>query len=209
MKNNYIKIVLTFALMGQSLCAMNQEPTKESLKSAIEENNFYKILHVDYDATKNDIKSAYNKLSLLFHPDRYPTSAKKLKELGFEDVAVSAEAFKKIGIAYAELSDPENKAAYDKRNAKRIAQDRARKKREAEEARKKHEKALKIEEEKRKSGRLPRIHTPLEEWQIIEEYGPSENESFENSELGPEWEVATDSDIEDEDEDWEFVDVPV
>lgn len=90
------------------------------------------------------------------------------------------------------------KAAYDRRNAKNIARFKAQEAREIE--RKKHE-----EEEKRKSGLLPRIYVPREEWEIIEEYSPdSDEESADGSSLGEEWEVATESEPED-DEEWEFI----
>lgn len=58
----------------------------------IDENDPYNILKVSLNATERDIKIAYRKLALQFHPD-------KNKEKGAEDM------FKKITSAYAILSD--------------------------------------------------------------------------------------------------------
>lgn len=64
--------------------------------------DYYEILGVDRSADEKALKSAYRKLALKFHPDQNPGDAE-------------AEAkFKEIGEAYAILSDPEKKAAYDR-----------------------------------------------------------------------------------------------
>lgn len=63
--------------------------------------DYYKILGVSKDASSEEIKKAYRKLALKYHPDRN----KGDKE---------AEAkFKEINEAYAVLSDPEKRKQYD------------------------------------------------------------------------------------------------
>jgi molecular chaperone DnaJ len=62
--------------------------------------DYYKILNVDRNASKADIKKAYRKLALKYHPD-------KNKEKG------SDEKFKQISEAYAVLFDDEKRAMYD------------------------------------------------------------------------------------------------
>ncbi|KAG0176067.1 hypothetical protein DFQ28_000199 [Apophysomyces sp. BC1034] len=63
--------------------------------------DYYKILGLSKDASDSEIKKAYRKLALQYHPD---------KNAGDE----KAEArFKEIGEAYAILSDPQKKARFD------------------------------------------------------------------------------------------------
>ena len=65
-----------------------------------EKPDFYEVLGVSRDATKDQIKDAYRKLAMEFHPDRN-------KSPGAE------EKFKEISEAYAVLSDDQKKQQYD------------------------------------------------------------------------------------------------
>lgn len=56
------------------------------------------MLGVNKDANENDIKKAYRKLAIQWHPDKNPDNAKEAEEV-----------FKKIGEAYAVLSDKEKR----------------------------------------------------------------------------------------------------
>ncbi len=65
------------------------------------EKDYYRILGVSRNATEEEIKSAFRKLALKYHPDRNP---------GDKD----AEAkFKEINEAYEVLSNPEKRRIYD------------------------------------------------------------------------------------------------
>lgn len=68
--------------------------------------NFYEILGVDKKASDNDIKKAYRKLSLKYHPD---------KQVGKtdEEKAEAELKFKQVNEAYQTLSDPEKRRTYD------------------------------------------------------------------------------------------------
>jgi len=67
--------------------------------------DYYKILGVGKDADENQIKKAYKKNALQWHPDKNSES---------EDSKKKAESmFKELGEAYAVLSDPQKKRRYD------------------------------------------------------------------------------------------------
>ena len=63
--------------------------------------DYYKILDVDKNASKEEIKKAYRKMAMKYHPDR--TKGDKEAE----------EMFKKAHEAYAVLSDDEKRKQYD------------------------------------------------------------------------------------------------
>ena len=63
--------------------------------------DYYTILGVDRKASAEEIKKAYRKKALLYHPDRNPGD----KE--------AETRFKKISEAYAVLSDPKKRSEYD------------------------------------------------------------------------------------------------
>jgi curved DNA-binding protein len=63
--------------------------------------DYYEVLGVKKDCSTQDIKKAYRKLAMQYHPDRN----KGDKE--------AEEKFKKISEAYAVLSDPEKRKQYD------------------------------------------------------------------------------------------------
>ena len=69
--------------------------------SAMPEQDYYALLGVDKGADASEIKKAYRRLAMKYHPDRNKDDD-------------SAEAkFKSLQEAYAVLSDPQKRAAYD------------------------------------------------------------------------------------------------
>jgi len=68
----------------------------------VSKRDYYEILGVARDATDPQIKSAYRKLALKHHPDRNPGDA------------AAEEEFKAAAEAYAIISDPEKRSAYDR-----------------------------------------------------------------------------------------------
>ena len=64
--------------------------------------DYYEVLGVSREAANGEIKSAYRKLALQFHPDRNPNNPE------------AAESFKEASEAYAVLCDPEKRALYDR-----------------------------------------------------------------------------------------------
>lgn len=63
--------------------------------------DFYEVLGVANSASEKDIKKAYKKLAMKFHPDKNP------------DDPSAAEKFKEVKAAYEVLTDKEKRAAYD------------------------------------------------------------------------------------------------
>lgn len=70
------------------------------------DENLYEILGLDKNATEKDIKTAYKKLALKYHPDKCAATTPEEKD------ANEAE-FKKMSRAYDVLSDPEKRLQYD------------------------------------------------------------------------------------------------
>jgi len=63
--------------------------------------DYYEVLGVSRDASLPDIKRAYRKLAVQFHPDRNPTTRRP------------RSAFKEASEAYAVLSDADKRVRYE------------------------------------------------------------------------------------------------
>ena len=64
--------------------------------------DYYEILGVTRTCTEVELKSAYRKLALQFHPDRNPNNHD------------AEDKFKEVSEAYAVLADSEKRAVYDR-----------------------------------------------------------------------------------------------
>ncbi len=67
-----------------------------------EKRDYYEVLGVPKDASADDIKKAYRKLAVKYHPDRNP------------DDKDAEEKFKEAAEAYDVLSDSDKRAKYDR-----------------------------------------------------------------------------------------------
>ena len=68
----------------------------------MDKRDYYEVIGVGRDASDDDVKKAYRKLALKYHPDRNPGDAE-------------AEAnFKEAAEAYEVLSDPQKRQTYDR-----------------------------------------------------------------------------------------------
>lgn len=68
----------------------------------MEKRDFYEVLGVTKEATKEEIKKAYRKQALKYHPDKNPGDKK------------AEEKFKEAAAAYEVLSNDEKRARYDR-----------------------------------------------------------------------------------------------
>jgi molecular chaperone DnaJ len=68
----------------------------------VSKRDYYEVLGIDRQASDQQIKSAYRKLALKYHPDRNPANKQ------------AEEHFKEAAEAYAVLADPEKRGLYDR-----------------------------------------------------------------------------------------------
>src|ERR1700743_271394 len=64
--------------------------------------DYYEVLQVERTASDTELKAAYRKLAMQYHPDRNPNNPD------------AEEKFKACSEAYQVLSDPDKRAAYDR-----------------------------------------------------------------------------------------------
>jgi len=63
--------------------------------------DYYELLGVERSADEKELKSAFRKMAMKYHPDRNP------------DDKLAETRFKEINEAYEVLRDPQKRAAYD------------------------------------------------------------------------------------------------
>lgn len=86
---------------------MASDDLKELLAHASSQVDFYELLGVQFETSENDIKRAYRKESIKWHPDKNPDPS-------------AVEKFHALAIARDVLLSPEAKAAYDKARAAKL-----------------------------------------------------------------------------------------
>ncbi|KAK4795768.1 hypothetical protein SAY86_028094 [Trapa natans] len=73
--------------------------------------DYYEILNVNRNATDDDLKKAYRKLPMKWHPDKNPTN-KKEAEAQFKHISEAYEA-NKNSLFLSVLNDPHKRSVYD------------------------------------------------------------------------------------------------
>src|SRR6184192_4412245 len=71
-------------------------------KAGMAKRRYYEVLEVERTVNDGELKSAFRKLAMKWHPDRNPGDN------------TSEHKFKEINEAYEVLKDPDKRAAYDR-----------------------------------------------------------------------------------------------
>lgn len=72
-----------------------------------EDVNLYAVLSLGCDAKAEDIKKAYRRLALVYHPDKHASAAQGVKD-------DASRKFQQIGFAYTVLCDEKRRSRYDR-----------------------------------------------------------------------------------------------
>ena len=96
------EVVAEFAQGLQARRPVAQTRDCQSSEGVVSKRDYYAVLGVARDASDQEIKSAYRKLALKYHPDRNPGDKP------------AEEKFKEAAEAYAVLADADKRARYDR-----------------------------------------------------------------------------------------------
>ena len=77
---------------------------------ATTKRDYYQVLGVERTASAEEVKKAYRKLAVKFHPDKNPGDK------------AAEDKFKELGEAYEVVSNPDKRAAYDRFGHQAFAQ---------------------------------------------------------------------------------------
>jgi len=94
-------LVCDASKFGLPALASQHQPGTDMDKGKQEKKDYYKVLGIAKGATEDEIKKAYRKMALKYHPDKNKTAG-------------AEERFKEIAEAYDVLSDKSKRDVYDK-----------------------------------------------------------------------------------------------
>ena len=86
---------------GENTSEKKEEDADTECEKIIKSHDYYEILGVKNGASEDELKKAYKKKAIKFHPDKNHSPK-------------AEEAFKRISTAYTTLTDPKKKEIYDK-----------------------------------------------------------------------------------------------
>ena len=95
-------VVIFAVLLGYFNLAANNGGDKKATDDLLDGQDLYSVLEVNSQAPDREIKKAYHKLAMKFHPDKNP------------DCEECKVKFQRAARAYEVLSDPMKRRIYDK-----------------------------------------------------------------------------------------------
>jgi DnaJ homolog subfamily C member 9 len=85
---------------------MDEDPISQFFPND-EDVDLYAVLNLKSDASVEDIKKAYRRAALRYHPDKHSTASEEAREQ-------ASLKFQQVGFAYTVLGDEKRRAYYDK-----------------------------------------------------------------------------------------------
>jgi molecular chaperone DnaJ len=70
-----------------------------------EDHQYYETLGLPYEASSEEVRRAYRKAAIKYHPDK--------QKGGAEEAEAAAEQFRRVALAHRVLSDPQRRARYN------------------------------------------------------------------------------------------------
>ena len=70
-----------------------------------EDHQYYETLVLPYEASSEEVRRAYRKAAIKYHPDK--------QKGGAEEAEAAAEQFRRVALAHRVLSDPQRRARYN------------------------------------------------------------------------------------------------
>jgi curved DNA-binding protein CbpA len=106
--NTISTIIIVFTMTSSKTKKNNKNAEIAADQLLDSDTNLYELLEITETATADDIKRAYRRLALRYHPDKQSISANG------EERAIATRQFQRVGLAYAILSDEKRRARYNR-----------------------------------------------------------------------------------------------